>query len=122
MHERRVVDHDEQRLREEPLAINAILPKRGPMPEVTRRCLLVESRPYGYLVGVVRLVLPKLRYQRFSFRRRFVFGESRILCISHIAKVADDIHDLVIAERHVHATAGLCRLRLETHDEIHHAP
>ena len=48
--------------------------------------------------------------------------KSRVFPGAHVAQVADDIHDLVVAEQDMHGTARGARLALEPHEQVEHAP
>ncbi len=113
MHERRIVYDEEERPRQQPRAVLTRGRECLAMGEVAARELGVEVRAYGRGL-LARDERPCLLAQRVVF----LAGERREFLRGYVAQVTDDIHDLVIAEDHVHGAAGLARLGLEAHQEI----
>ena len=113
MHERRIVDHDQVRLFHEPAAVLSIRRKGLHVAEVAGRKSGVEL-----CTRRRRVFLDDCSPRGVAKSRVLLTGECRVLRRAHVTQVADDVHDFVIAEEHVHGAAGRLRLLLEAHQEI----
>ena len=52
--------------------------------------------------------------------RGFHIAKSRELCVRDVAQISHQIHRLVVAGHHMHATTLSRRLLLESHQQVHH--
>src|SRR5690606_32204868 len=118
--ERSVVDDDDQRLLQQPLAILPVGGKGLAVPEVARRRPLFELAPERLCVLLRGARGTKYLERALAVGRVLFTGEGLVLRRSDVAEVACQVHYLVIAEQQVDAPAGFERLLLETHQQVHH--
>lgn len=115
MHERAVVDDEQEGQREQPRTVAARRREGFTVCKVAARKLRVEILTHGrgLLGGDER---PGLLAQRIVF----LTGEGCEFLRRHVAQIPDDVHDLVIAEHDMYGAARLSRLGLEAHEQIEH--
>jgi len=122
VHEQGIVDYDHQRFVEQPFSVDSVLSKGSAMPEISRWCVDIELHPYYPLFADIGFAEAKPLIPSLTFFDRFDIQESSVFLIGNIAKIANEVHDLMIAEQEMHPAAGQRCLTLQSHDEVHHTP
>ena len=115
VHEERIVDHDGHRQREQPASVDAVRRERHAMAEVADRKALVEFGAGIRTVSCDPLGALLLAHAGGLFR-----GIGLELARCHVAHVPEQVHRLVVAERHVKLSARRGGLALQAHQQIHH--
>src|SRR5210317_124585 len=95
------------------------MPESPPVAEETGRRLFVELRQHSRLVHIFWLAFLEALVPALALLARLFVHESSIFLVGHVAKIARQVHYLMIAQHQVHATTAQQRLILESHHKIH---
>ena len=99
--------------------------ERFSVAEITRRRQRIEFRPQNAiraqlgLNAILWLTRPKLLERALAIPFRLHVLVCREFRLRNIAKIAIEIHDLVIAQQQMHAAVAAASLFLEPHDQVH---
>jgi hypothetical protein len=121
-----IVDHDDRWQRQQPLSVSAVGGKCRLAGQEAARVALVEGRAeravvhwFGRHLSRAAAARLELGEGLLAHRIGLVGGEGRIVLWHEVAQVADEVHGLVVAEDDVQAAAGVARLDLQPHEQVH---
>ncbi len=100
MHECVAVHDDDERFLHQPLSVLALATECSPVTEKTRRICAIEFRAQGFLIrrAEAQFLGSKNAIPALSVVRRLFIDKGRILARRHVAQIANQVHDFVIAE------------------------